>query len=164
MRKAMFGVAAMVGLCAIARWWRTDRRAGTRFVNGVIDPWLQQRGLISRSGDELGLVEHVGRTSGIIRRTPIHPMPTADGYRIIVPIGEQSQWARNVLAAGRCRLVLGDRIIELDQPVLETPAEVPGLQPIVRALFDRLGFRYLRLRTVVRAATAVPVEREPMAV
>jgi deazaflavin-dependent oxidoreductase (nitroreductase family) len=164
MRKVMFGAAAAVGLYAVARWWRANRRAGAGFVNGVIDPWLQRRGLISRSGGELGLIEHVGRTSGTVRRTPIHPMPTADGYRIIVPIGEQSQWALNVLAAGRCRLLLGDRIIELDEPVLETPADIPGLQRVVRAFFDRLGFRYLRLRTVVPAAAATPGEREPVSV
>jgi hypothetical protein len=52
-----------------------------------------------------------------------------------------------VLAAGQCRLLLGDRLFELDEPVLETPAEVPGLPRPVRALFEWLGFRYLRLRT-----------------
>jgi hypothetical protein len=74
-------------------------------------------------------------------------MPIPDGFRIIVPVGEQSQWARNVLAAGHCRLLVGDRVFELDEPVLETPAEVPDLPRPVRALFGWLGFRYLRLRT-----------------
>jgi hypothetical protein len=95
-------------------------------------------------------------------------MPTADGFRIIVPVGEQSQWARNVLAAGHCRLVVGDRLYELDEPVLETPAEMPDLPRPVRALFGWLGFRYLRLRTfredrldaVVTKTNTVPIERE----
>ena len=90
-------------------------------------------------------------------------MRTAEGFRIIVPIGEQSEWARNVLAAGRCRLVLGDESIELDEPVLEAPAEVPDLPRPVRALFGWLGFRYLRLRTarVPRPDTDPTIEVTP---
>jgi hypothetical protein len=114
------------------------------------------------------MIEHIGRTSGTVRQTPIHPMATADGFRIIVPIGEQSEWARNVLAAGRCKLVLGSQSIELDEPVLETPAEVPDLPRPMRALFEWLGFRYLRLQTadgtrsdsVAPAIEVVPIERE----
>lgn len=45
-------------------------------------------------------------------------------------------------------MVLGEGLLELDQPVLESPADVPGLPPPVRALFEWLGFRYLRLRYV----------------
>ncbi len=165
MRKLLL-FAAAVGLYGAARWWRRNRRVGADIVNRVIDPWLVRRGLIKASREELGLIEHVGRRSGTVRRTPIRPMPSADGFRIIVPIGERSEWARNVLAAGHCRLVLGDRVLELDQPVLETPAEVPGLPRPVRALFDWLGFRYLRLRTVGETqpdALAPTIERTPIA-
>jgi hypothetical protein len=148
MRKIMFVAAAAAGLYGAARWWRQNRRTGTNVVNQIIDPWLVRRGLISGSRGELGLIEHVGRRSGIVRRTPIHPIATAGGIRIIVPIGDRSEWARNVMAAGHCRLLLADHLLELDQPVLETPAEVPGLPLPVRVLFDWLGFRYLRLRIV----------------
>lgn len=147
MRKLLFLILAAAGLYGAARWWREHRRFGADVVNRIIDPWLERQGVISGSHGELGLIEHVGRKTGIVRRTPIHPEPTDDGFRIIVPIGEQSEWARNVLAAGHCRMVLGDRTIELDEPVLETPADVPGLPRPVRALFEWLGFRYLRLRT-----------------
>jgi hypothetical protein len=166
MRKLLFSAAAAAGIYAAAHGWRQNRRVGADFVNRVIDPWLVRRGLIGGSRGELGLIEHVGRASGMVRRTPIHPMRTADGFRIIVPIGERSEWARNVLAAGQCRLVLGDRLFELDTPVLETPAEVPGLPRPVCALFEWLGFRYLRLRTsgethsgaVVATIERIPVE------
>jgi deazaflavin-dependent oxidoreductase (nitroreductase family) len=147
MRKLLFFIMAAVGLYGAARWWREHRRVGADVVNRIIDPWLVRHGVIGSSHGELALIEHVGRKSGTVRRTPIHPMPTQDGFRIIVPIGEQSEWARNVLAAGHCRLVLGDRLIELDEPVLETPAEVPDLPQPMRAVFEWLGFRYLRLRT-----------------
>lgn len=147
MRRLIVLAAGTAGLYGAARWWRQNRRVGVQFVNRTINPWLERRGLIGGSRGEVALIEHVGRRSGIVRRTPIHPMATADGFRIIIPIGERSEWARNVLAAGHCRLVLGDRLLELDEPVLETPAEVPGLSHLVSALFEWLGFRYLRLRT-----------------
>jgi deazaflavin-dependent oxidoreductase (nitroreductase family) len=153
MRRLIFLAATATGLYAFVRWWRDHRRFGSDFMNRVVDPWLEQRGLIDGSRGELALIEHVGRKSGIVRRTPIHPMPTEDGFRIIVPVGEKSQWARNVLAAGHCRLVIGDRVLDLDEPVLETPAEVPGLGGPVRALFEWLGFRYLRLRTFAEVST-----------
>jgi deazaflavin-dependent oxidoreductase (nitroreductase family) len=161
MRKLIVFVAVAAGLYGIAAWWRRHRRAGADFVNRIVNPWLVRRGLIGGSRGELGLIEHVGRKSGTVRRTPIHPMPTADGFRIIVPIGERSEWVRNVQAAGHCRLVIGDRVFELDEPMLETPAEVPGIPRPVRALFDWLGFRYLHLRTFGEAQLATtPVVRE----
>lgn len=163
MRKLMILAATVAGLYGAARWWRDNRRVGADFVNRIVDPWLQGRGLVTGSRGELGLIEHVGRTSGTVRRTVIHPMPTAEGIRVIVPIGERSQWARNVLAAGHCRLLLGDRVIELDEPLLETPAEVPGLARPIRALFGWLGFRYLRLRTFreSRVDADPPIEGKP---
>ena len=166
MRKLILVAGAAAGAIGAARWWRRNRRFGADFVNRIVDPWLIRRGLVGSSRGELALIEHVGRKSGTIRRTPIHPVATVDGFRIIVPIGERSQWARNVLAAGHCRLMLGDRVLELDEPVFETPAEVPGLPRPVRALFEWLGFRYLRLRTFgdTQAGAVVPArERTPVA-
>jgi deazaflavin-dependent oxidoreductase (nitroreductase family) len=161
MRKFIVLAATVAGLYGAVLWWRQNRRVGTDLVNRVINPWLVRRNLIGGSRGELALIEHVGRKSGTVRRTPIHPMPTADGYRIIVPVGEQSEWVRNVLAAGHCRLVLGDRLVDLDEPMLETPAEVPGLPRPVRALFEWLGFRYLRLHTLGEVpAGVVPARRK----
>jgi deazaflavin-dependent oxidoreductase (nitroreductase family) len=168
MRKLMVLAATASGLYAAARWWREHRRTGTDFVNNNINPWLERHGLVGGSHGELGLIEHIGRKSGTVRLTPIHPMPVPGGFRIIVPVGERSQWARNVLAAGHCRLLIGDRQFELDEPVLETPADLPDLPLPVRALFGWLEFRYLRLRTfgatepgaALPTVDKAPVERE----
>ncbi|MEO8247680.1 MAG: nitroreductase/quinone reductase family protein [Chloroflexota bacterium] len=168
MRKIISLAAVAAGLFTAVRWWRQHRRVGTDYVNQTINPWLERHGLIGASRGEIGLIEHVGRKSGTVRRTPIHPMPIANGFRIIVPVGERSEWARNVLAAGHCRLVIGDRLFELDEPTLEAPADMPDLPRPVRALFGWLGFRYLRLRTfepivpapVMPPTIEAPVERE----
>jgi hypothetical protein len=147
-------VAAVAGSYAAAEWWRRNRRTGTRFVNEVVDPWLERQGLVSRSAGELAVIEHVGRRSGTIRHTLVHPEAVSDGVRILVPVGVESQWARNVIAAGHCRMQLGESVIELDEPLLVEPSEVADIPAPVRALYGWLGFRYLVLhRFAERAGT-----------
>jgi len=130
-------------------------------MNEVVNPMLVRRGVAGAGRSEVGTLEHVGRKSGTVRLTPVHPVLTADGVRIVVPLGLQSEWARNVLAAGRCRLQLHDTIYELDRPVL-LPAgaifDIPGLS---RWAGDFLGFMYLQLRRVSEApGTLAPAVAE----
>jgi deazaflavin-dependent oxidoreductase (nitroreductase family) len=146
MRRSLFVAGAVAaGLYGGALWWRRNPRVGTRFTNEVVDPWLVRQGLVDRSEGELALLEHVGRHSGTVRRTPVHPERIQDGIRIVVPLGEQSEWARNVLAAGHCRMQVGAQVLELDEPMLVEPSELGDLPAPVRALYQWLGFRYLLL-------------------
>ena len=134
------------GLGGFVLWWRRHPRTGAAWVNRVVDPWLVRQGVLQGSNGELGLIEHVGRTSGIVRATPIHPVRTAEGFRIVAPLGLESQWARNVLAAGHCRLEVDGVVHELDQPRLVLPSVVEGLPGLATGVMDWLGFRYLVLR------------------
>ena len=110
---------------------------------------------------EIGTLEHVGRTSGIRRLTPVHPEPTPDGFRIVVPLGPSSQWARNVLAAGHCRLQLHDRVYDLDEPAMVDAGEVDHLPWAVRGVMGALGFQYLKMRTFDAHAGALePAEAD----
>jgi len=140
-------ILGVVGGAAIAgaTWWRGHRRAGSGFVNRVVDPWLIRHDVVGKSAGEIGLLEHTGRRSGTVRITPVHPVPTEIGFRIVVPLGDESQWARNVLAAGHCRLSVGDTVHELDEPVLVAPSSIDGIPRPVGRLMDWLGFRYLVL-------------------
>jgi len=142
-------VSIVIGLVATATAaalvWRRNRRLGTRFVNAVVNPALMRRGLAGKGGSEIGTLEHVGRRSGIRRLTPVHPEFTTDGFRIIAPLGPESAWARNVLAAGHCRLQLHDTVYDLDEPRLVASDELDGIPRILRALEGALGFRYLVL-------------------
>ncbi len=131
---------------ALVRYWRRHPRLGAGTVNRVVNPWLMRHDVADSSRGEIGLLEHVGRTTGTVRVTPIHPVRTADGFRIIVPLGGESQWARNVLAAGHCRVQIGDSVHELDEPKVLDPTEVAGVAPIAGRAMAWLGFRYLRLR------------------
>jgi hypothetical protein len=146
---ALIGVltAAAVGA---ATWWREHRRFGSGWVDRIVDPWVVEHGVVHKTRGEIGLIEHVGRRTGVIRVSPVHLVPTHDGFRIIVPLGIQSQWARNVIEAGHCRLQVGELVYALDRPVLVAPSMVDGLPRLAQHAMDWLGFRYLSLHGVAQ--------------
>ena len=105
MRKyAILAVAVTAEAVGTAAWWRRHRRVGSGFVNRVVDPWLVRNRVVDRSRREIALIEHIGRRTGTVRMTPVHAVPTGDGFRIIVPLGADSHWARNALRPGRAAL------------------------------------------------------------
>jgi deazaflavin-dependent oxidoreductase (nitroreductase family) len=155
-------IAAFVALAVTVTAWRRDRRLGSRFVNVFVNPLVLGRGLSGGTHSELAVLEHVGRTSGITRYTPVRPVATGGGFRIVAPLGEQSHWARNVLAAGHCRLRWHDTIYELDEPRLIPASECTDLARPVRLFAVALGLRYMRLRLFGKQAGtfAAPVEAD----
>jgi hypothetical protein len=138
------GVAAAM-VAALAVYWRRFPRAGLRWTNDVLNPWLVEHGWSGSGGSEIGTLEHFGRRTGTRHLTPIHAVRTYEGFRIVVPLAERSEWALNVLAAGRCRLQLHDTVYDLDHPVFVQPVDVRDLPATVRWAEARLGFKYLRL-------------------
>jgi len=127
--------------------WRRDPRIGSAFVNRAVNPWLLERGLAGGRHSEIGPLEHIGRKTGQRRLTPVHPEPTATGFRFVVPLGDQSEWARNVLAAGGCRIQLHDQVYQLVEPRLVSPSVLTDLPWALRSAMAALGFRYLQLET-----------------
>lgn len=165
MRRALLLIGGVGAAAAAVAWWRRHPRFGAEYMNRVVDPWLVRRGMVEKSKGEIGLLEHVGRKSGIVRVSPVHPVPTESGYRIVVPLGIESHWAHNVLAAGRCRIQMGEVVHELDEPVLVAPSAMKELPPLTRNVMDWLGFRYLVLHRVAEhagtlVAATVPGETE----
>ncbi|MCU0483490.1 MAG: nitroreductase/quinone reductase family protein [Chloroflexi bacterium] len=146
MRRLVLGAGALVAVAAaLLAYWRDHRRIGARQVDRLVNPFLVRRGLAGVGRSELGTLEHVGRKSGTVRLTPVHPVLAGDTVRIVVPLGRESEWARNVLAAGHCRLQLHDTVYELDEPVLLPAGDVAELPLASRRLGDLLGFMYLQL-------------------
>jgi hypothetical protein len=131
--------------------WRLNPRMGTRYMNEVLNPALVGRGISGAGRSELGTLEHVGRRSGTRHLTPIYPAATDDGFRIMVPLGPTSEWARNVLAAGHCRMQLHDVVYELDEPALLAAGEMGDIARPVAWVLDRLGVHYLLLRRFAEA-------------
>jgi deazaflavin-dependent oxidoreductase (nitroreductase family) len=145
-RTIALAIPAVTAAIAI-RAWRRNPRMGTALVNTVVNPLLLRRGLAGGARSEIGTLEHVGRVSGVSRLTLVHPEPTPDGFRVLVPLGGKSQWARNVLAAGHCRMHLHDQVFDLDEPAMVSAAEAADLPWLVRRLMAAVGLRYIRLHT-----------------
>jgi hypothetical protein len=144
MRRIGLGIGLLTAAVAVgAAWWRRHPRIGSAYVNRVVNPWLMNRGIARKSAGEIGLLEHVGRVTGTIHVSPVHPVPIEAGFRIVVPLGIESQWARNVMAAGHARIQIGDFVHEIDEPALRSPLEVHGIPPVAGHVMDWLGFRFL---------------------
>jgi deazaflavin-dependent oxidoreductase (nitroreductase family) len=121
-------------------------------TTGTLPGWLRYSNRIVRGLTRLGVATgkvHVltvpGRKSGKPRSTPVSPL-TVDTERYLVAALPQSDWARNVRAAGHGQLAHGRRrnkvtITEVTDPDLrravmrEFPQQLPGGVP----MFVRLG-------------------------
>ena len=158
MRKLLVLALGVAGFVALVAVWMRYTRIGAGFANDVVNPYLVQRGISGSGASELGTLEHVGRRTGTRRLTPLHAIPAPEGFRFAVPLGDRSEWARNVLAAGHCRMQLHDVVYELDEPVLLDPTEVPDVAAPVAWLGERLGWKYLIVnRSGERPGALAPV-------
>lgn len=64
------------------------------------------------------VVTHVGRRSGATYRTPLDAFPTTTGWVLVARYGPESDWVRNVLAAGAATLRVDGVDHRLDSPRL----------------------------------------------
>ncbi|HKA85517.1 MAG TPA: nitroreductase family deazaflavin-dependent oxidoreductase [Acidimicrobiales bacterium] len=85
-----------------------------------------------------GVVVHRGRRSGREYRSPVNAFVTTGGYVLALTYGTESDWVKNVMAAGNCDLVNRGRTVHLTAPEIvhdETRRYVPGpVRPLLRAL------------------------------
>jgi deazaflavin-dependent oxidoreductase (nitroreductase family) len=98
--------------------------------------------LTGRFADRLpgfAIVVHRGRRSGKEYRTPINAFRTADGYRIALTYGPDSDWTRNVRAARGCTLIVRGRRVILHDPQLITDPANAWAPPLVRLILRRVG-------------------------
>jgi deazaflavin-dependent oxidoreductase (nitroreductase family) len=86
----------------------------------------------------LGVVVHRGRRSGREYRTPVNVFRTSDGLRIALTYGADSDWVKNVLAAGGCQVQTGGRCLDLAAPHLVHDPERSGIRPAERAVLGLL--------------------------
>jgi deazaflavin-dependent oxidoreductase (nitroreductase family) len=95
-----------------------------------------------------GVIRHTGRRSGREYASPIWALPTSDGFLISLPFGEDVDWLKNVLAAGRATIETGGETWEAIEPeVLDRETAWPLLPQRARLLFGLAGIeRYLKMR------------------
>jgi hypothetical protein len=116
-----------------------------RTMNERLTPILMRHGAADGEWTGLGVVEHVGRMSGKLRRTLVHPIPLGDRFAIPLAYGEKGQWPQNVIAAGRCRLQYHDSVYELTNPRAMDGAQIDGLPAAEEMIGRAVGGRYLLL-------------------
>lgn len=100
-----------------------------------------------------GVVVHRGRRSGREYHTPVNVFPRTDGVRIALTYGADSDWVKNVLAAGGCQLHTRGQHLRLSEPQLVHDPDRSGIRPPERAVLHLLKISdFLDLR----AEAAVP--------
>lgn len=86
------------------------------------------------------LIHHVGRRSGKPYATPIAVFRRVDGFVIAMTYGTETEWSKNVLAAGGCAIEYRGKRIALSDPRLTTVAEVRDrLPPLVRVILSLIN-------------------------
>jgi deazaflavin-dependent oxidoreductase (nitroreductase family) len=121
------------------------------FVTHRFDPLVIRLGLVGGRVSPWAVLEHVGRTSGTIRRTPVYPRLRDDFMFIPLPYGADTHWVQNILAAGHCRIQQHETIYALDEPAIVAAAENTTLSLAVHRVMDPTRARYLRLHVLDRA-------------
>ena len=120
-------------------------KAGLNKVTRRIAPWMPG----------LGVVVHRGRRSGRVYRTPVNVFAVQDGYVLALTYGPDTDWVKNVLAAGGCELRTRGRIIQLTAPRLYHDETRRGIRPVERQVLRVIGVAdFLSLKTAPAAAPA----------
>ena len=119
----------------VARW----NKAGLNRITRHVAPWMPG----------FGLVVHRGRRSGREYRTPVNVFPAADGYLIALTYGPDTDWVKNVMAAGGCELETRGRTVRLVSPRLYHDETRRGIRPGERQILRVIGVAYfMALKTV----------------
>src|SRR6266581_5269887 len=88
------------------RWLAKFNIAVTNRITGLFAGWLPG----------FGILTHVGRKSGKVYRTPINVFRASNDFIIALTYSSQSEWVKNVLAAGGCELKTRGKKYQLSAP------------------------------------------------
>jgi deazaflavin-dependent oxidoreductase (nitroreductase family) len=123
----------------VVRQWN---KAGLNKVTRRIAPWMPG----------LGVVVHRGRRSGRMYQTPVNVFATGDGYVLALTYGPDTDWVKNILAAGECELRTRGRVVQLTAPRVYHDETRRGIRPL-----ERQVLRAIRVADFLSLNTAHPV-------
>jgi deazaflavin-dependent oxidoreductase (nitroreductase family) len=110
----------------------------------LINPWTR---LFAGSMPGFGLLTYRGRSTGRIYHLPINVFERGEHYIFVLTYGSDSQWMKNVLAAGGCEMRVRGRDVRLVEPelIVDPPWE---LIPWPARFIERLAgvTEFLRMR------------------
>jgi deazaflavin-dependent oxidoreductase (nitroreductase family) len=106
---------------------------------------------VARRLPGFGVVSHTGRRSRRRYQTPVNVFDAPDGYVIALTYGADSDWVRNVLAAGGCELLTRGRRHDLTSPRIVQDERRHCVPPIVRP-----ALRLLRVSEFMELRASAP--------
>ncbi|MCG5432335.1 nitroreductase family deazaflavin-dependent oxidoreductase [Mycobacterium sp. MYCO198283] len=130
----------------LPQWLGARRRAqfNRQVVNRLVGPLSGHVPLWS-------VVEHTGRRSGRVYRTPVTMFRTDDGVAILLPYGRDTDWVRNLRAAGGGRITMTGTTLGVSDPrVVPTSEAVAHLGQPWKLILGRLGVKETLLLSVDR--------------
>jgi deazaflavin-dependent oxidoreductase (nitroreductase family) len=104
-----------------------------------------------------GILTHVGRKSRKSYRTPVNVFRTPNGFIIALTYSSQSEWVKNVLAAGGCELKTRGKKYHLSAPkVVHDPSRrrFPFPVRIVLRVVDADEYMELTILSGMRPVSA----------
>ena len=130
--------AAVLLLRFRKRWVARFNILFTNRITGLFAGWLPG----------FGILTHFGRKSGKAYRTPINVFREQGGFIIALTYSSQSQWVKNVLAAGGAELKTRGRIYQLSSPSIEHDPSRHKFPLPVRLVLRLVGAdEYMELKT-----------------
>ena len=132
----------------VARRWN---KAGLNHLTRHIAPWMPG----------FGVVVHRGRRSGRRHQTPVNVFRAGDGYVIALTYGPQTDWVKNVLAAGGCELRTRGQTIPLGSPRLFHDQSRAAIRPVERQVLGILHVADFLSLTPTPASPAAPANPQP---
>jgi deazaflavin-dependent oxidoreductase (nitroreductase family) len=119
----------------VARW----NRAGLNRVTRHIAPWVPG----------LGLIVHRGRRSGREYQTPVEVFPAQDGFIIALTYGPDTDWLRNIQAAGGGELRTRGRVLRVGEARVFRDETRTGIRLPEREVLRLLGVAdFVHLKTI----------------
>jgi deazaflavin-dependent oxidoreductase (nitroreductase family) len=88
------------------RWLAKINIAFTNRITSLFAGWLPG----------FGILTYVGRKSGKVYRTPVNVFRAPNGFIVALTYSSQSEWVKNVLAAGGCELKTRGKKYQLSAP------------------------------------------------
>lgn len=128
------------------RWVARANKIGLNRFTKYIAPWAPG----------WGVVVHRGRKSGRTFRTPLWVFRRPNGFVIALTYGPETDWVRNVLAAGGCELQTRRRRYQLGAPAVFRDQNATDMPAFIRFMLRRVikAPEFLRLDIVSQLATA----------
>ena len=132
---------------------------------GTLLEWVRQfnkaifnRLILTFAGRHVyAVVHHVGRRTGHAYTTPVVAVPIADGFIIALTFGADTDWCRNVLAAGQCTLQWHGLTYTVSRPKV---VGVDAVRPLVPS-WGRPLVRVLQVRQFLMVSRLTVAEGKP---